>query len=94
VQPTIAASNGIEIAYETFGTPDSRPLLLVAGLGAQMLVWHPNLCAALAAEDFFGDCCIEGRRRSACLSACAAAAVFVRSSRPDRRSLASGSRGR
>ena len=41
-----------------------------------------------------GDCCIEGRRRSACSSACAAAAVFVRSSRRDRRSLASGSRGR
>jgi pimeloyl-ACP methyl ester carboxylesterase len=53
VQPTIAASNGIEIAYETFGAPDSRPLLLVTGLGAQMLVWHPDLCAALAAEDFF-----------------------------------------
>jgi hypothetical protein len=29
VQPTLAASNGIEIAYETFGAPDSRPLLLV-----------------------------------------------------------------
>jgi hypothetical protein len=45
-------------------------------------------------EDFDRDCCIEGRRRSACSSACAAAAVFVRSSRRDRRSLASGSRGR
>ena len=40
------------------------------------------------------DRCIEGRRRSACSSACAAAAVFVWSSRRDRRSLASGSRGR
>lgn len=53
MQSATVASNGIEIAYETFGAPDSRPLLLVAGLGAQMLVWHPNLCAALAAEDFF-----------------------------------------
>jgi pimeloyl-ACP methyl ester carboxylesterase len=47
------ASNGIEIAYETFGAPGGRPLVLVTGLGAQMLVWHPELCAALAAEDFF-----------------------------------------
>ena len=53
MQPTLAAGNGIEIAYETFGAPDSRPLLLVTGLGAQMLVWHPELCATLAAEDFF-----------------------------------------
>ncbi len=40
------------------------------------------------------DCCMEGRRRSACSSACAAAAVFVRFCRRDRRLLASGSRGR
>ena len=51
--PPLAASNGIEIAYETFGAPNSRPLLLVTDLGAQMLVWHPELCATLAAEDFF-----------------------------------------
>jgi hypothetical protein len=50
--------------------------------------------ALLNAEEEVGDCCIEGRRRWACSSACAAAAVFVRSSRRDRRSLASGSRGR
>src|ERR1700710_114910 len=53
MQPLTVASNGIEIAYETFGAPGGRPLLLVTGLGAQMLVWHPELCAALAAEDFF-----------------------------------------
>ena len=41
-------ANGIEIAYETFGAPDARPLLLVMGLGAQMLVWHDELCGAQA----------------------------------------------
>jgi 2-polyprenyl-6-methoxyphenol hydroxylase-like FAD-dependent oxidoreductase len=41
-----------------------------------------------------GDCCIEGGRRSACSSACAASAVFIRSARHDRRSPASGSHGR
>jgi pimeloyl-ACP methyl ester carboxylesterase len=50
---TTVASNGIEIASETLGTPGGRPLLLVVGLGAQMLAWHPELCAALVAEDFF-----------------------------------------
>jgi pimeloyl-ACP methyl ester carboxylesterase len=50
---TTVASNGIEIAYETCGAPGGRPLLLVVRLGAQMLAWHPELCAALVAEDFF-----------------------------------------
>jgi pimeloyl-ACP methyl ester carboxylesterase len=53
MQSSTVASTGIEIAYETFGAPGGRPLLLVMGLGAQMLVWHPDLCAALAAEHFF-----------------------------------------
>ncbi len=53
MQLSTVVSNGIEVAYETFGAPGGRPLLLVAGLGFQMLVWHPELCAALAAEDFF-----------------------------------------
>ncbi|MGB7796618.1 MAG: alpha/beta hydrolase [Pseudonocardiaceae bacterium] len=53
MQPITVASNGIEIAYETFRAPGDRPLLLVMGLGGQMLAWHPELCAALAAEDFF-----------------------------------------
>ncbi len=50
---TTAVSTGIEIAYETFGAPGGRPLLLVNGLGAQMIGWHPELCTALVAEDFF-----------------------------------------
>lgn len=53
MQPATVASNGIEIAYETFGAPDARPLLLVMGLGAQMLAWHPEWCAELVANDFF-----------------------------------------
>ena len=34
-----APANGIEIAYETHGDPNDEPLLLVMGLGAQMVVW-------------------------------------------------------
>jgi len=53
MQSTTVVSTGIEIAYETFGASGGRPLLLVMGLGAQMLEWHPDLCADLAAENFF-----------------------------------------
>src|SRR5689334_18010455 len=40
-----ATANGIEICYEVFGEPDGRPLLLVMGLGMQMIGWD---------EDFIG----------------------------------------
>jgi pimeloyl-ACP methyl ester carboxylesterase len=50
---TTVVNTGITIAYETFGAPGDRPLLLVMGLGAQMFAWHPELCAALAGENFF-----------------------------------------
>lgn len=42
-----APANGIEIAYETFGDPSGRPLLLVMGLATQMLAWHEEFCYAL-----------------------------------------------
>lgn len=53
MRSTTVVNTGIEIAYETFGAPDGRPLLLVMGLGAQVIPWHPELCAALVAKDFF-----------------------------------------
>jgi pimeloyl-ACP methyl ester carboxylesterase len=43
----------MQIAYETFGDPGGRPLLMVMGLGAPMLVWRPELCALLAERGFF-----------------------------------------
>ena len=42
-----AAANGIEIAYEVIGRPQDRPLLLVMGLGTQMIHWDDELCAML-----------------------------------------------
>ncbi|MEU7830709.1 MULTISPECIES: alpha/beta hydrolase [unclassified Nonomuraea] len=47
---TLAAANGIEIAYETFGSPGGRPLLLIMGLGAQLIHWDDELCELLAEQ--------------------------------------------
>ncbi|MFC4008095.1 alpha/beta fold hydrolase [Nonomuraea purpurea] len=44
------AANGIEIAYESFGSPEGRPLLLIMGLGAQLIHWDEELCGLLAAQ--------------------------------------------
>ena len=41
-------ANGIQIEYETFGNPSGRPLLLVIGLGGQMIHWDDDLCKDLA----------------------------------------------
>ena len=43
-----APANGITIAYETFGDPADVPVLLVMGLGAQMLAWRDGFCRLLA----------------------------------------------
>ncbi|MFC4783323.1 alpha/beta fold hydrolase [Nocardioides sp. MAHUQ-72] len=46
-------SPGIELCYQTFGDPDSEPLLLVMGLGGPMNWWDPELCRMLAASGFY-----------------------------------------
>lgn len=43
-----APVGGIEIAYETFGDPADPAILLVMGLGAQMIAWPEELCELLA----------------------------------------------
>jgi pimeloyl-ACP methyl ester carboxylesterase len=48
-----AQANGIEIEYDTFGERGAEPLVLVMGLGAQMILWDEELCRALAARGFF-----------------------------------------
>jgi pimeloyl-ACP methyl ester carboxylesterase len=42
----------IDIAYERFGEPRSPPVLLVMGLGTQMLGWPDGFCEALAGRGF------------------------------------------
>ena len=43
----------VELEYDTFGDPAHRPLLLVMGLGAQMIAWDEGFCEALAAEGHY-----------------------------------------
>ena len=48
--PQIARANGIDICYEIFGDPAAEPLLLIMGLGAQMIHWDDDFCRQLAAR--------------------------------------------
>jgi pimeloyl-ACP methyl ester carboxylesterase len=45
--------NHIEIEYETVGDPGSKPLVLIAGLGSQLLAWPDEMCNKLADIGFF-----------------------------------------
>ena len=44
---------GIKLCYEEFGDPGNPPMLLIMGLGTQMLGWHEDFCEQLAARGFF-----------------------------------------
>lgn len=46
-------ANGIRIEYDTFGDRSGRPLLLVMGLGAQMIAWRREFCEQLADTGHF-----------------------------------------
>jgi pimeloyl-ACP methyl ester carboxylesterase len=43
----------IEICYETFGNRDDPALLLVMGLGTQMIAWPEGFCRQLAERGFY-----------------------------------------
>lgn len=45
-----APVNGIELAYETFG--EGEPLILIMGIGMQMVMWDEQFCRELAARGF------------------------------------------
>jgi pimeloyl-ACP methyl ester carboxylesterase len=50
--PARVKANGIELAYDTFGSEAAPPLLLIMGLGAQMIDWRDEFCAQLAGHGF------------------------------------------
>ncbi len=49
----IAHVNGVTLAWDSFGDAHARPLLLVMGLGLQMIAWDEAFCEALAARGFY-----------------------------------------
>ncbi|MEU5264467.1 alpha/beta hydrolase [Amycolatopsis sp. NPDC021455] len=48
-----AQANGLELEYDTFGDPADPALVLVMGLGAQMITWEDGFCELLAGRGFF-----------------------------------------
>ncbi len=48
-----AQSNGIEIEYETFGDPADPPLLLVMGLGCQLVWWNEEFVQSFVDRGFY-----------------------------------------
>jgi len=44
---------GVTLCYETFGDPGDPPVLLVMGLGMQMIGWHEEFCAGLAERGLY-----------------------------------------
>jgi pimeloyl-ACP methyl ester carboxylesterase len=43
----------IEICYETFGDRGDPAILMIMGLGTQMVAWHDEFCAQLAGRGYF-----------------------------------------
>lgn len=50
LMPKTLLPNGVEICYETFGSSTDPALLLIHGLGSQLLLWEEGFCSKLAEE--------------------------------------------
>jgi pimeloyl-ACP methyl ester carboxylesterase len=48
----LGPANGLELCYQEMGKPDGEPLLLVMGLGTQLLGWNEDFCSLLAERGF------------------------------------------
>jgi pimeloyl-ACP methyl ester carboxylesterase len=48
-----ATANGIQIEYEAFGNASFPPLLLIMGLGTQMIFWPDEFCDMLASRGHY-----------------------------------------
>ncbi len=45
-------ANGIELAWDSVGDASAEPIVLIAGLGSQMIRWTVPFCTALAARGY------------------------------------------
>lgn len=48
-----AKANGIDLEFETFGKSSDAALLLILGLGVQMIAWPDDACSELADAGFY-----------------------------------------
>ena len=46
------SANGIALEVEDHGPPNGEPLVLIMGLGMQLVAWHPEFVAMLVARGF------------------------------------------
>ena len=46
-------ANGLDIEYDTFGDASSPALLMIMGLGAQMIWWDEEICQGLARQGLY-----------------------------------------
>lgn len=52
-EPASVRANGLDLVYDTFGTPETPPLLLISGLGCQLIDWDDKLCSQLALRGYW-----------------------------------------
>jgi pimeloyl-ACP methyl ester carboxylesterase len=50
--PRLATVGEVDLCYDAFGNPDTPPMLLIMGLGFQLIHWPEDFCRQLAAEGF------------------------------------------
>ncbi|MCP4629462.1 MAG: alpha/beta hydrolase [bacterium] len=50
--PNVKA-NGMQVEYDTIGDPSAPPLLLIMGLGGQLIHWDEGFCRQLAGKGLF-----------------------------------------
>jgi pimeloyl-ACP methyl ester carboxylesterase len=50
--PRLVDAGQVTLAYETFGSPEDPPLVLVMGVASQMLAWPDGFCELLADAGF------------------------------------------
>jgi pimeloyl-ACP methyl ester carboxylesterase len=51
--PSIVRANGIKVAYETYGKSSQPAMLLIMGLGQQMMFWDEEFCTQLSSRGYF-----------------------------------------
>ena len=49
----VAKANGIDLCYQTFGLRADPPVILIMGMGAQMVGWDVEFCEAIARRGHF-----------------------------------------